>query len=186
MDYPRRKSTRLKDFDYSTNGAYFLTICTQSRECVLSEILDTREIRLSEYGKIADEQIKTVQQRFPTIIIPQYVIMPNHIHLILILNEAGGANTTFAPTPQTGAGRAAKWAGGASPSPTVSDVIRVLKSQTTRLCNCGGKLFQRSFHDHIIRNEKDYMMISKYIENNPYKWEEDCFFIQNNNLSQTI
>ncbi|MGN1339628.1 MAG: transposase, partial [Oscillospiraceae bacterium] len=174
MEHPRRKPTRLKDFDYSTDGAYFITICTQNRECVLSEILDSYEIRLSEYGKIAEEQIKLVQQRFTNVSIPQYVIMPNHIHLIIILNEsgraakwAGGANTMFAHSPQTGAGRAAKWAGGASPSPTVSDVIRVLKSQTTRLCNCGGKLFQRSFHDHIIRNEKDYMMISEYIESNP-------------------
>lgn len=164
MDYPRRKPTRLKGYDYSTNGAYFITICTQNRQCVLSEILDTCEIRLSEYGEITKKQIKAAQQRFPTVSIPQYVIMPNHIHLIMILNGSGGA----------------------SPSPTVSDVICALKSQITRLCNYGGKLFQRSFHDHIIRNEKDYMMISEYIENNPYKWEEDCFFAQENNSSQTI
>ena len=152
FNHPVRKPTRLKNYDYSSTGAYFITICSFSRECILSDITDNK-ILLTSKGKTSEQQIHDLSLRYRNICIDEYVIMPNHIHMIIIIREPGGA----------------------SPSPTVSDIIRVFKSQTTRLCDCNGKLFQRSFHDHIIRNEADYDLIKKYIQNNPLNWHSDCF-----------
>ena len=159
MKLLRRKPTRLKYYEYSASGVYFITICTQDRRCILSEIvgegLAPPETRLTGYGKIADGQLSLLRARFPSVSVEKYVIMPNHIHLLLRLNVE---------------------AGGASPSPTISTVIGVFKSQTTRLSKFGGKRFQRSFYDHIVRGEKDYWEIWGYIDANPAKWKEDCFY----------
>ena len=158
MEFPKRKAMRLPDFDYSSNGAYFVTICTHNRRCLLSDIvgegLAPPEIRLTQYGKIAEEEIISVQNRFPSVTIKNHVIMPNHIHLLIVLEHTGGA----------------------SPSPTIVDVVRAFKSITTRRCHCAGKLFQRSFHDHIIRSEKDYIDIWEYIDSNASKWIEDRYY----------
>ena len=159
MNRPYRKSPRLHHFDYSSGGAYFITICTREMLCVLAQISSGEELAppaltLLPFGKIADEQIRTLTSRFPCVAVDKYVIMPNHIHMILSLTDAGGA----------------------SPSPTISSVIGVFKSLTTRACHTGVPLFQRSFHDHIIRTEKDYRMIWEYIDNNPLKWAEDRFY----------
>lgn len=156
----RRKSARLKGFDYRTPGVYFVTICTQNKRCILSKIsvgagLAPPENRLTKYGQIAKEQILLLTARFPSVRVEKFVIMPNHVHLLLqILSCTGGA----------------------SPTPTLSDVVRVFKSQTTRLCEIGPNLFQRSFHDHIVRNERDGQRIWQYIETNPINWQKDCFY----------
>ena len=142
MELPKRKSTRLKGYDYSQNGAYFITICTNDRKCILSNIvgqgLAPAGIILSQYGRVAKEQLLDLENRYKTIKIDKYVIMPNHIHIIVILDNTAGA----------------------SPCPTISDVICSFKSLTTRMCNKSNnksqKIFQISFHDHIIRGGKDY------------------------------
>ena len=160
MELPKRKPTRLKGYDYSTTGAYFITICTNDKKCILGNIvgqgLAPAEIILSQYGKIAKEQLLDLENRYKTIKISKYVIMPNHIHII-IYNTAG-----------------------ASPCPTISEVICSFKSLTTRICNKLNnkqqKIFQTSFHDHVIRGEEDYQKIWEYIDTNPLKWETDCFY----------
>lgn len=162
MTLPQRKTVRLKGYDYSAPGAYFITICVQGRRCILSQItvgegLAPPVVCLTEKGKLAEEQIQRIPVRFPTAIVDKYVIMPNHIHLILTL--------------RTGAG-------GASPSPTITQVVGTFKSMTTRLCEGETKLFQRSFHDHIIRDERDYLRIWTYIDQNPAKWKDDCFYME--------
>ncbi len=166
---PQRKPTRLKDFDYSTSGAYFITICTEGRKNLLSRVvgggqplgcqakrcLPPPEIQLKPCGEIAKEQLLLLEQRHPNISIDQYVIMPNHIHMILILRKDSG---------------------GASPSPTVSDIICAYKSVTSRLCKKKyfvEKIFQRSFYDHIIRDRDDYNTRVKYIHENPVRWYFD-------------
>lgn len=165
MELPKRKPTRLKGYDYSTPGAYFITICTKDRKCLLSEItvgqgLAPAETQLTIYGNIAKEQLELLELRYIGIKIDKYVIMPNHIH-ILISNY--------------------DMAAGASPCPTISDVMRSFKSITTRLCRKSGltesHLFQSSFHDHIIRNKNDYEKIWEYIDSNILKWEKDCFYV---------
>ncbi|MBQ7357916.1 MAG: hypothetical protein IJW65_04190 [Clostridia bacterium] len=170
-ELPKRKPTRLKHFDYSSAGAYFVTICTQDRKRVLSEIvrpnftdaneilvadsvgegLAPPEVRLTEIGKIAEEQLLLLENRYPNLTIDNYVIMPDHIHIIVLLRGTGGA----------------------SPSPTVHDIVCTFKSLTSRLCKQRhgiGKMFQRSCAEHVIRDQKDYEIRRKYIYENPIKW----------------
>ena len=168
---PTRKRTRLTHFDYSTTGAYFITICTRDRMKILSEI--TREnltstnitnglqpvgeglappaTKLSKIGELVEEQMSDLEERYKNILIDEYVIMPDHIHMILLIKNTGGA----------------------SPSPTMNDVICAFKSLTSRICKQRfgiENLFQRSFYDHVIRNQKDYETRKKYILENPIKW----------------
>ena len=165
MDRTVRKSNRLKNYDYSTNGTYFVTICTDKRKNILSHIYVGQGLapavnQLSLYGKIAEEQLLLLENRYPTIKIDKYVIMPNHIHAIILINNE---------------------AAGASPCPTLSDVICTYKSLTTRFCKQKRnifRIFQTSFYDHIIRNEQDYLKIWQYIDTNPAKWSEDRFYTE--------
>ncbi len=162
-----RKNPRLKNYDYSTSGMYFVTVCVKDKEKLLGKIvgrgLAPAENKLTKYGKIADKQILQLEQRFQNIKIDKYIIMPNHIHMLIQIQEA---------------------AAGASPRPTVSDVVCAFKSLTTRQCReCGlkkSRLFQASFHDHIIRGEEDYLKIWEYINSNALKWNEDCYYVKEN------
>ena len=164
MNLPIRKSTRLKDYDYSSAGYYFITICTHEKMKIFSKIvgqgLAPAEIQLSVFGKIANEEIINLQNRYENIIVDKFVIMPNHIHAIIIIKENSA---------------------GASPCPTLSDVVCTFKSLTTRKCHqikpdC--RIWQTSFHDHIIRGEEDYLKIWEYIDTNAHKWREDCFYVE--------
>lgn len=163
MELPKRKQTRLKDYDYSSPGTYFITICVKDRKQLLAKIivgqgLAPAENQLTQYGNIAKEQIEMLENRYSGIKIDKYVIMPNHIHILISCRKTAGA----------------------SPCPTISDIICTFKSITTRLCKKQGLnekyLFQSSFHDHIIRGEKDYQKIWEYIDTNVIKWEKDCFY----------
>ncbi len=164
MDLPRRKRTRLKKYDYSQDGYYFITICSHNKECIFSNIvgqgLAPAEIQLTDFGTIANEEILDLENRYKNIKIDKYVIMPNHIHaIILVENKTAGA----------------------SPCPTLSDIICAFKSMVTRkshILNPKQKIWQTSFHDHIIRGERDYQKIWQYIDSNAQKWEQDCFYIK--------
>ena len=162
-EFPRRKHPRMPDYDYSTAGAYFITICTHNRKCLLSHIvgrgLAPAETVCSQYGEIAEEQLLQLENRFPTLKIDTYVIMPNHIHAILRLEETAGA----------------------SPRPTVTDIVCAYKSLTTRACkqvSCMEKLFQTSFYEHVIRGQADYNEIAEYVQNNPKQWELDKLYAE--------
>ena len=158
---PKRKHPRLNHYDYSTASAYFITICTHSRRCLLSRIvgrgLAPAKIQYTAYGQIAQEQLLLLEQRYPSLIIDQYVIMPNHIHAILLLEETAGD----------------------SQRPTVMDIVCAYKSLTTRQCKKVqpiDKLFQTSFYEHVIRGCEDYKEIAQYIVNNPKQWELDKLY----------
>ena len=158
---PKRKHPRLGHYDYSTGGAYFVTICTHNRRCLLSRIvgrgLAPAEILYTAYGQIAREQLLLLEERYPSLKIDQYVIMPNHIHIILVLDETAGD----------------------SQSPTIMDIICAYKSLTTRKCKKVqpiDKLFQTSFYEHVIRGREDYDEIAEYIVNNPKQWEMDKLY----------
>ena len=154
---PERKHTRLKKYDYSGPGAYYVT---EKRMRILSRIIVGRGlapagIDLSEYGRIAEQQLFLLEKRYSFVKIDKYVVMPDHIHVIVILKE---------------------YAAGASPRPTLFDILCVYKSLTTRACKQAGfgyrKLFQDSFYEHIIRNRQDYEETWEYIQNNPARWIE--------------
>ena len=158
---PQRKHPRLKTYDYSTPGAYFITICTENRRCLLSRIVGHEcalpEIHCFPYGEIAKEQLFLLEKRYPSLKVDRFVIMPNHIHAIFILEEMAGA----------------------SPRPTINDIVCTYKSLTTRACkqiHPITKLFQTSFYDHVIRGRKDYEEIAEYIANNPKQWELDNLY----------
>ncbi len=161
-DLPKRKNPRLKGYDYSTTGAYFLTICTKNRQNILSTIVGEGSPlpKLSSYGKIVDGWIQKISEKYPGTSVDGYVIMPNHIHILLsIVKDDGRGN----------------------PSPTADTVIGWLKYQVTKEINqlrgsVGDKIFQRSFFDHIVRNRDDYYEISKYIYENPIRWYYDKLY----------
>ena len=162
---PNRKPTRLKNFDYSSEGAYFITICTHNREKILSyivggDVLDApKNTELLPCGKIVEKYINKLNEFYCEINVDKYVIMPNHIHILLFVSE-NGASRTSPPTKQH--------------SP-VSQFISTLKRFVNK--EIGHNIFQRSFHDHIIRDENDYLKIWNYIDTNPVKLENDCFYL---------
>lgn len=161
-EFPKRKDPRLKGFDYGKTGAYFLTICTQNRKNILSTIVGEGSPlpRLSPYGKIVDKWIQKIPNKYSEVSVDCYVIMPNHIHILLsIVKDDGRGN----------------------PSPTADKIIGWLKYQATKEINqfrgaAGDKFFQRSFFDHIVRNRDDYYEICKYIYDNPLRWYYDKLY----------
>ncbi len=163
-DLPKRKPTRLKDYDYSTPGAYFITICVKDRKQILSKIivgdgvLDVPKNILTKYGIIADKYINQLNDFYDYIFVDKYVIMPNHIHLLLSIKDF-----------ENGTSR--------TPSPTSSIVSKFI-STFKRFCNkeYGENIWQRLSNDHIIRGEKDYQKIWEYIDSNVIRWEKDCFY----------
>lgn len=162
MDMPRRKQIRLQNYDYSTPGAYFVTICTHERRCILSEIAvgaaisRPPEVWLTPYGEIVDLAIRNIPSAYPNVSVDHSVIMPNHVHLILRIHPVESGRMISAPTLSTIVGQMKRWAS---------------KQANTAL-------WQKSYHEHVIRSEDDYLQIWEYIENNPAKWAEDRYYAQ--------
>ena len=143
MELPQRKKNRLENYNYSENGAYFITICVKDRKKILSDIVgDDAHIVPKRIGLIVEKYIKNARE------IEKYIIMPDHVHMIIRINN--------------GTMRAS------SPTNRISSIVRSIKVLATK--EVGKPIFQRSFYDHIIRNQEDYNEIWEYIENNPKKW----------------
>ena len=169
MQLPKRKSPRLKNYNYSTPGVYFVTICTHEHKQLLSNIVgaihESPENRLTSYGYIVKNLIEGLSQRF-NIEINKYVIMPNHIHMIIIINDDEERAIRESPLQPHCA--------------LIEKVIGYLKMNTSKqihLTYSEKKIWQRSYHDHIIRGEKDYRKIWEYIDTNVIRWEQDCFYV---------
>ena len=161
MELPKRKNNRLTEYDYSQPNAYFITICTKNRrnifwESVGASIARPKSIPLSENGKIAEEAILNISRYYPMISVDNYVVMPNHIHLLLQINTDACGRAMLAPT--------------------ISVVVQQMKGYITK--RIGRPIWQKLFHDHVIRGKQDYLEIWNYIEGNPSKWEEDCFYMK--------
>ena len=149
----------MPDFDYSSNGAYFVTVCVKDMQCVLSSVtvgvgaLDDPKIKLTETGIIVENEIKKMNAVYNEIQVNHYCIMPNHIHLIIEIQNDSLNGSSGAPTPTNSA--VARY---------VSTLKRFVNKKTKT------KLWQRGYHDHIIRDEYDYMYHFQYIDENPKKW----------------
>jgi len=154
LQLPLRKSIRLKGYDYSLAGLYFVSICCQDRICRFGKIENGKMI-LNEFGNIAYNGLVDLPNRFLNIELDVFIIMPNHIHVIIILNSQ--TNTTIADIV------------GAYKSLVSNGCLDIYKSKNQIM----GKFWQRNYHEHIIRNEKSYNTISDYIENNPGTWDHD-------------
>ena len=139
MEKKRRKGNRLPEFDYGQSGAYFVTICTRDRRKILSQVAgsDARVI-LKPAGIVLERYIRNAPE------VEKYVIMPDHVHMIVRLNGDGLSSK-------------------------LSGIVRAIKALTTK--EIGMSIFQRSYYDHVIRNQQDYNEIWEYIDNNPRKWE---------------
>ena len=168
MEIPKRKPTRLKGYDYSTPGVYFITVCTHNREHFLSNIVgaihESPENELSPYGEIVEKIIKCLPERY-NIEIDKYVIMPNHIHFIIRIKN--DENRAIRESPLQ------------IQRSIIDKAIGYLKmnvSKQIHLMNYEGKIWQRSYHDHIVRGEEDYKKIWEYIDTNVIRWKEDCFY----------
>ncbi len=167
-----RRSIRLLGYDYTQEGFYFITICTYKHKCLFGKIKDGK-MHLSKYGKIVkDEWIKTETIR-QNIKIDKFVIMPNHIHGIIVIEESVGA---YCDTPLQ------KFK---SPSNTIGAIIRGFKSAVTKQINkihntSGIPVWQRNYYEHIIRDEQDYWRIAEYIQNNPLRWDLDKYYVEEN------
>jgi len=150
-ELPVRKKIRLEGYDYSQNGAYFITICTQKRLHLFGEIEEAVgqglcSCRLTPSGEVIEKEWQSLSQRYPHITFDNFVVMPNHIHAIISINWDSEARQEQ------------------SPCPTIGDIICAYKSITTKLCNkndniIGRKIWHFRFHDHIIRNEAEYYNI---------------------------
>ena len=170
-----RHSIRLPGYDYTAAGAYFITICTQDRACLFGQVVDG-EMRLSNIGKIAQAQWEQIPARFENIEIGPNIVMPDHMHGILIV-RAGLAPASGQPQgPGQPQGlplpKAVGDIVGAYKSLVVNECLKVFKSQNRFL----GKVWQRNYYEHIIRDEQSYENIAAYILNNPRQWEADQLF----------
>lgn len=174
-----RRSIRLKNYDYSQAGAYFITLCTHHREHLFGEITGGNMV-LSASGKIAfDEWSKTPEIR-PHVSLDVFVIMPNHLHGIIIIGT-GESHPPLWDTPDNSnfANKGECDSPLRSPSNTIGAIVRGYKSAVTKQINLlfpGRIVWQRNYYEHIIRNEQAYQTISEYIINNPSKWQEDKFY----------
>ena len=148
-EYPKRKSPRLKDYPYNTPGYYFVTICTDQKQCLFWS-----GGKINVLGKIANDAVKEISLHAPSVQVDKFVIMPNHVHMIVILRND---------------------------LQDLSVVIGQYKAYVSKKIHSllpDKKIWQGSFHDHKIRNQKQYEKIWMYIENNPKKWEMDCFYVE--------
>lgn len=172
---PKRKPSRMARYDYRTPGTYFVTFCSKDRACLLgsvdavinllAEALENRvgqgpcPCRLSGIGMIVDEEIRSLGDRYEQVAIEKYVIMPNHVHLLVTLRQGRG------------------------PCPTVSTLVGSLKSAVSRRCNQrqllgDHALWQTSFHDHVVRGQADFDRLWAYIDDNPRQWRDDVYYTE--------
>ena len=197
-EIPVRKPIRLKEYDYSLAGYYYVTICTYKHVERFGRIYDNR-MELNNAGEMINSTLNKLPQHVTTISIDQGVVMPNHIHVIIIINNVVGADLCVGPNdkllnngqaqrPVTGQAQRPVTGQAQRPVPTtdkltLSDIIQRFKTITTKkYIDCVNNdnwkpfkkhLWQRSFYDHIIRNDKTLNKIREYIINNPTKWIDD-------------
>ena len=221
-ELPKRKQIRITEYDYSQNGYYFITVCTKDRENIFYDIPTTKINindnddyvvgatigRLNENGKIVKNAIEKIHDKYSYCYVDKYVIMPNHIHMILVIDKPEQKNeTTGNGRPMVGNGRPMvaptvqfpeisvtttektkpygqtqnKIVGAVNDRPdaeinypTISRIMKQFKGYVSK--QIGYTCWQKSFYEHIIRNDREYQKIYEYIENNPVKWEEDKYY----------
>ena len=177
-----RKQIRLEKYDYSDEGWYFVTICTQNKECLFGDIVNNKMI-LNQNGLLINENWRQLINKF-SIELDEFVIMPNHIHGIIVIRQANIVGVSFMK-PKTNMiisksnrhmGLLNNKKGLINQTPTLGLIIRYFKSKCTYELHKDGfnnDLWQRNYYEHIIRNEKQYCQIRKYIKDNPINWEVD-------------
>ena len=147
MKFPKRKHPRLKEYDYSTDGGYFVTVCVKNKEKLLgAPALIDGKIKLTPIGETAEKHIKSINSAYDGVRVDSYVIMPDHIHMLITI---GGGMRACRPT-------------------CLQTVVRTFKTMVTR--EIGFSVWQSSFYEHVVRDEEDYTDIDNYIKANPQKY----------------
>ncbi len=167
-DIHRRRSLRLKDYDYAQAGTYFVTVCTQNRECLFGEVVDG-VMRLNAAGRMVAFAWQAIADHFPQVDVDAFVVMPNHMHGIIVLIGDGRGTACRAPTRE----QFGKPVPGSIPT-----IMRSFKSAATKRINelrntPGVPVWQRNYYEHVIRNEDDLARIREYIASNPLQWALD-------------
>lgn len=158
MKLPKRKEHRLKAFDYSLPGAYFITICTHKKENLfwktpIADINSPKDIRLTACGTLVEQTICRISEAYPSIVVEHYIVMPDHIHLLLrICTDENGERTN---------------------APKIGTVIMQLKRIVS--FKFGARIWQKSYYDHIVRTQNEYDRIANYIYENPMYWDKDRY-----------
>jgi len=173
-----RHSIRLTDYDYANPGGYFITICVQDRRCVLGDVNDSKAVP-SPIGKIVEEAWQSIPSHFYGINLDLNVIMPNHFHGIIIIEDTRLDGRGEVPSPINTVIK-----GGVTPplrKPTLGQIVGYFKYLSSKKINESmnlppNRFWQRNYYEHIIRNEQDLHNARKYILENPLKWEEDEFY----------
>lgn len=141
----------MRDYDYSSSNYYFITICTYEKKCLFGSVK-----QLNNAGKIAAEEMHNLSSHYDGLIVDNFIIMPNHVHAIIVIEKQCETQKNLSLSTVVGLYKAG--------------VSRRIKKDTEQ------NIWQRSFHDHIIRNQKEYEKIWQYVEYNDQKWETDCFY----------
>lgn len=158
-----RRSIRLKGYDYSLAGAYFVTVVAWQRQMLFGEIVDG-EMQLNELGRIVSEKWQWLETQYEYVELGEWIVMPNHLHGILVIHDIGRGGSRSAPTPIK-----RKPLGG-----LIGAFKTVSTKQINLLCNTEGQMvWQRNYYEHIMRNEQEMDRIARYIEANPSMWTED-------------
>ncbi len=152
-ELPKRKSIRIGNYDYTTPGAYFITLCTANRQKIFwvygrGELCSPDNVLLSDIGVVVDKEIQKMNTVYESVGVDKYCIMPDHIHLLLVIKAGADGRTQFAPT--------------------ISRVVKQFKGSVSK--QIGRSIWQKSFYEHGVRNQQDYDEIWEYIENNPLKY----------------
>ncbi len=169
-----RRSIRLKGYDYTQPGAYFVTLCTQGRAHLFGEVVDG-EMRLNEAGLVAEQCWRAIPDHFPHTVLDAYVVMPNHLHGIVWI-VVGARHAVPLPTPAVPLPTAEQF--GRPVPASLPTIIRSFKSAVTNRINAlrqtpGASIWQRNYYEHIIRNEDALNRIRTYIQENPLRWARD-------------
>ena len=175
-DRHHRRSIRLKGYDYSQEGLYFITICCQNRAHLFGRIEDHKMV-LNAAGKIATECWRAIPEHFPNVVLHGYVIMPNHVHGILEIDPSRGAKN-FSPVQDGRANNNSPLPQPKGTSKTIGSIVRGFKIGVTKWMRQNTTIhdvWQRNYYENIIRNDGAYITISDYIANNPANWDSDRF-----------
>jgi putative transposase len=174
-----RRSIRLKDYDYRQNGTYFVTICSHERLCLFGSVIDG-EMALNDWGRITQTCWSEIPAHYPIVELDVFVVMPNHVHGIIVItgddDNRRGMNyhaPTNDHTPRAFSKPVAN---------SLSSIVGTFKAAVTRHINRlpdvpDHPIWQRNYHDHIIRNDNTLNTIRTYVDNNPAKWAEDSLYM---------
>ncbi len=158
----------MRQFDYAQAGAYFVTLCTRDRRCMFGKVVNGR-MELSDFGSVADATWADIPRHFPHVQVPIWVVMPNHVHGILVITQAppGVTDDPFANQRPTGPTRG-----------SIGAIVGAYKSAVSKQINrlthsTGTPVWQRNYFEHVIRNDSSFAKIWQYIADNPARWRDD-------------